>query len=205
MNLLPVITDVTYTASDETFYVGNFRSGLTDHYNAKTMEELEQLLTQDGWSSIGTLGRGIRFENRAVQVSAWQRNDKYIAAWLEIDGLFDVIRLREYAMMSKKSLLGQMPTMFSVVEERWRGNMMRLRPETWYEVGNQLSDDEIKHLIRFFTVAERDLPSWKSGSVSPVIWLTHFLQRRRTELDLELVEWIRKTSTNPYLPYGTFN
>jgi len=203
MNLLPVITDVAHTASDETFYVGSFRSSLTDQYRAETMEELGQLLAQDGWTPIGTLGRGIGFENRGIQVPAWERRGKYIAAWLQIEGLFDVVTLKEYAGMSEKSLLWQIPNMFSDAEEKWRGNMMRLRPDTWYEVANELSDNEIRHLIRFFTVAERDLPSWKAGSVSPVIWLTRALQNRGEELESELVEWIRRTSNNPYLPYGT--
>ena len=57
-------------------------------------------------------------------------------------------------------------------------------------------------LIRFFTVAENQLPGWNAGSKSPVIALVSIL-KERDEFTAELRKWVKSNTDNRYLPYGS--
>jgi hypothetical protein len=203
LNHVPVIADVVYTASDETYYVGNSRSQWNDTYRASTLTDLDELLVHDGWSSIGRLARHSSYISETLPVPAWQRGPHIIAAWLEIEGLFDSYRLKDFAAMSRHNLLWRIAGVFHPSETKWRGNMMRLPARIWFQVAAELTDDDIRHLVRFFTIAERDLPEWAAGSVSPVVWLVRALAERGNHLTPDEVAWITSHSSNPYLPYGT--
>ena len=103
--------------------------------------------------------------------------------------LIDIGRNENFAQLELLWAAGQLPH---------RGNLMRLRPQSWFEVADQHSDEEIIALIKALTVAENVLPDWQGGSVSPVIWLYRRLRDRRTVPD-NLVEWVRAHTDNPYL------
>ena len=78
---------------------------------------------------------------------------------------------------------------------------MQLDKEQWFDAARTFNDDEIVHLMRFFTVAEQ-LPGWEAGANSPVVWLGKILKQRGTGIDRELVLWIKAHSDNQFLPHG---
>jgi len=79
--------------------------------------------------------------------------------------------------------------------------LMRLSSDSWQAGAEPLSDEELLHLIRFFTVAE-SLPGWEAGENSPVIPLAKCLRQRGSRLPRDLLLWIREVSDNRFLPYG---
>jgi len=82
---------------------------------------------------------------------------------------------------------------------------MRQSPNFWIDIGATLSAKEIIALIKALTVAERDVPAMKAGSVSPVIWLYRHIRQRFPGEYTELEEWILKETDNDYLPWDTSN
>lgn len=70
---------------------------------------------------------------------------------------------------------------------------------------DELNSDDISNLIRFFTLAEMQLPGWEAGKSSPVIYLFKLL-RKKTDVDAEALKalrsWIKTNSDNRYLPNG---
>ena len=55
------------------------------------------------------------------------------------------------------------------------GQLMRQPLQEWYEVARRYSRDEVTALVKALTAAERDLPNFCGGSVSPVIALYRYL------------------------------
>ena len=84
------------------------------------------------------------------------------------------------------------------------GQFMRERPKFWNDIAAQLTDDDLVSLIKALTLAERELINYKSGSVSPVIYLFRTLQARKQPAELHSLEdWIISNTDNPYLPWGS--
>ncbi|SDJ93181.1 hypothetical protein [Microbulbifer yueqingensis] len=80
--------------------------------------------------------------------------------------------------------------------------LMRLPATQWLQESESWQDDQLWELIRFFTLAEAQLPGWDGGPESPVIPLAKTLRRRKAPLSREQLLWIREHSDNRYLPYG---
>ena len=80
--------------------------------------------------------------------------------------------------------------------------LMKQNKERWFAVAEALSEQQIIHLIQFFTVAESQLEGWEAGAMSPVIWLVKVLRKRKTPPGKELLLWIRSNSDNRFLPNG---
>ena len=78
--------------------------------------------------------------------------------------------------------------------------LMKQTKEAWPPL-DTLSDEELNSLIRFFTVAEMQLPGWDAGKTSPVIYLVKAL-KERDAFSAELRKWIKATSDNRFLPNG---
>ena len=77
--------------------------------------------------------------------------------------------------------------------------IMREAPGVWYEIAECINTKDIVALMKALTIAERVLPGWGAGSVSPVIWLGMVLvQRRYKDLD-GLSEWVKANSDNEWL------
>lgn len=83
------------------------------------------------------------------------------------------------------------------------GQFMRQPFQEWYEIARRFSRDDVIALIRALTVAERDLPSFCCGSVSPVISLYRSLLDATDDDFGELRDWILAHTRNPYLPFGS--
>lgn len=79
--------------------------------------------------------------------------------------------------------------------------LMKQQESSW-EAAQDLADDSLVQLIRFFTLAEMQLAGWDGGRQSPVIYLVRIL-KSRDSFEPELRKWIKKNSDNRYLPYGS--
>ena len=86
----------------------------------------------------------------------------------------------------------------------WK-SLMQLPRQTWEQAISNLEEDEIHALMRFFTIAEMQLPDWHGGDHSPVIWLCTALRERGHPPSRETLLWIRQHSDNRYLPFGNVN
>ncbi len=83
----------------------------------------------------------------------------------------------------------------------WRP-VMKLEREFWLNKSADFSEEELIHLIRFFTQAEMLLPGWEAAELSPVIGLVKALRKRGTPPAKELLLWIKDKSNNRFLPNG---
>jgi hypothetical protein len=80
--------------------------------------------------------------------------------------------------------------------------MMKLDSAQWHPLLDNLDDATLLNLVRFFTVAEQQLPHWHGGDKSPVIWIARLLKKRGTPLSRDMVLWIKGNSDNRFLPNG---
>ncbi len=78
--------------------------------------------------------------------------------------------------------------------------MMKLGESAW-QVADALPAEDLVRLVRFFTLAEMQLPGWEGGKRNPVICLVKIL-KSRDEFPADLRKWIRANTDNRYLPYG---
>lgn len=83
------------------------------------------------------------------------------------------------------------------------GQVMRLHFSEWREIADALDTGRLVAMIRALTVAERVVPNFKAGSVSPVIWLFRYLAERAYPDSAALASWIADNTDNDYLPYGS--
>jgi len=79
--------------------------------------------------------------------------------------------------------------------------LMKLGEDSWRNC-ESLADDEFEPLVRFFTLAEMQLPGWDGGVRSPVIYLVNHMKQRGL-FTPELRKWIKKNTDNRYLPNGS--
>ncbi|MBT7334294.1 MAG: hypothetical protein HN856_07985 [Gammaproteobacteria bacterium] len=71
----------------------------------------------------------------------------------------------------------------------------------WVSRVQDLSTDELKGLIRIFTLGEMCYPGWQAGDQSPVILFVKTLKSRQA-YDSLVTRWIKSHSTNKFLPHG---
>ena len=109
--------------------------------------------------------------------------------------------LNRFIEISKNNQLEQLNTLVSSTEQQQQAALMQLDKEQWFDAAEPLTEIEIEHLMRFFTVAEK-LSGWEAGAQSPVIWLGKILKKRGVGINRELVLWIKANSDNQYLPHG---
>ncbi|MCX2801252.1 hypothetical protein [Microbulbifer thermotolerans] len=112
---------------------------------------------------------------------------------------FDRNQLQRFIAAAQSSA----PLMESLAEADQRDSrLIRLPAQSWLEESAHWSDEQLWQLIRFFTLAEMQLPGWDAGAESAVIPLSKALRQRNTPLSREQLLWIRQNSNNRYLPYG---
>lgn len=104
--------------------------------------------------------------------------------------------LNVYRDADPKNLAGS----FGAADIQTDAVLMKLEASAWQDA-EQLADHELEDLIRFFTLAEMQLPNWEGGARSPVIYLARVL-KARDALATELRKWIKANTDNRYLPYG---
>ena len=103
--------------------------------------------------------------------------------------------------LSREERLSTLAEEIGPEESQVLAGLMHIDHDAWLNAAEALSDDELRHLIRFFAVAE-NLPGWEAGERSPVIPLARTLRRRGERLERELLQWLREVNDNRFLPYG---
>jgi len=87
-------------------------------------------------------------------------------------------------------------------EQSQMQGIVQLSDEQWQQAVNHYNDEQLIALIRFFTLIETQLTHWDAGAQSPVIKINHVLKNRGVKLDKTVLQWIRKNSSNRFLPNG---
>ena len=125
-----------------------------------------------------------------------------VQSWSPQSTVIEESFLRRCIKIAAQEQLEEVAQFLSAAEQQEQAGLMRLGPEAWEKAVTKFTDAEILHMIRFFTVAEMQLPGWQAGPKSPVIGLARVLRSRGCKLERELLLWIRSRSSNRYLPYG---
>lgn len=74
--------------------------------------------------------------------------------------------------------------------------------EEWVNALVEFSDQELEGLIRFFALVEEQLSDWQLGASSPAIAVNKVLKQRGSKLSVATLKWLRRYSTNRYIPNG---
>ncbi len=80
--------------------------------------------------------------------------------------------------------------------------LMRLSQAQWQETLNDLDNQELEALLKFFTLAEMQLAGWEAAETNPVIWIVKLLRKRNAAPAKETLLWIKQNTTNRFLPNG---
>ena len=80
--------------------------------------------------------------------------------------------------------------------------ILRISDDIWLQSLNDFDNAELLDLIKFFTLIEMQLDDWISGENSPVIKINKILKKRGIKLDQQMLLWIKKNSSNRYIPNG---
>lgn len=135
-----------------------------------------------------------------MSVKAWQPS----AATPATQSPFSIDQkiLKQFIDLSKSEHLGDLSSAVPEDLQSSQSALMTLGKESWILSAADFSNEELIHLIRFFTLAEQQLEGWQAGAESPVIWLVKVLRQRRAAPDKELLLWIKANSDNRFLPNG---
>jgi len=115
----------------------------------------------------------------------------------------DAELLKKYIEIGSSEDFDVLKILFAESEVERQGEIMRQGVD-WYDVAALLKDSEIVALIKTFTVAEKILPGWEAGSVSPVIWLYRKLKERNYPKIDDFTDWILVHTNNGYVPFTNF-
>ena len=110
--------------------------------------------------------------------------------------------LQRCIAISREDQLEALPAPFTSDEQQRYSVFMRVSQEHWQAAAEELSNDDIIALIRFFTRAEKLISGWDTGKESPAIWLNKVLRKRGEKLDREMLLWIRNNTDNRFIPNG---
>ena len=133
-----------------------------------------------------------------MSVGSWQPdNEPTTAENLPIDSAL----LADFIRYSKQGQLQALESLLSADEVQRYAALMAKEKEEWLTAANAIDSDDLQHLMRFFTLAEK-LPGWQADDHSPVIWLGKVLKQRGVGIPRELALWIKDNSDNKYLPHG---
>ncbi|NQV66167.1 MAG: hypothetical protein HQ497_12465 [SAR86 cluster bacterium] len=128
-----------------------------------------------------------------MTIGVWQPAKADAEKGLSLDDL------KAYAVLTDGAL-ENLATSLSAAQIGGDGRLMRLDEAPW-QVATALSDEELVNLVRFFTLAERQLPGWDGGKQSPVIYLVRILKQREAFTPV-LRQWVKANTDNRYLPNG---
>jgi len=109
--------------------------------------------------------------------------------------------LDRFINYSRSDQLTQLEQLIAGDENQVLSGLMQIEHSAWLAAAQDLPEDDLLHLIRFFAVAE-NLPGWEAGANSPVIPLAKVLRKRGVRLDKTLLQWLREVNDNRFLPYG---
>jgi len=130
-----------------------------------------------------------------VSIGTWEPGNKQSVEPVEHDKLKELISLYRQADPER------LADVLSPALIQSDAGLMKLDEASWQNC-QVLTDDEFEPLVRFFTLAEMQLPGWDGGVRSPVIYLVK-LMKERGLFTPELRKWIKKNTDNRYLPNGS--
>ena len=110
-------------------------------------------------------------------------------------------KLRSIVLAIKDITLDQLNSALDDVFVQNHSYLMKLDRTAWQEAAS-LELVDLEKLIRFFTLAEMQLPGWDGGNRNPVIYLARIL-KSRGEFTTELKKWVKANTDNRYLPNGS--
>ncbi len=128
-----------------------------------------------------------------MTIGVWQPAKADAEKGLSLDDL------KAYAVLTDGAL-ENLAASLSAAQIGGDGRLMRLDEAPW-QVATALNDEELVNLVRFFTLAERQLPGWDGGKQSPVIYLVRILKQREAFTPV-LRQWVKANTDNRYLPNG---
>lgn len=128
-----------------------------------------------------------------------------VEEWKPVETItIDMAKLRQYVEIAAKSDAADVGAALppgSLMTDRL---LMKATAADWAQAA-ELSSEDIDQLIRFFTLAEMQVPNWEAGKTSPVIYLFKLL-RKKPDMQAEALKalrsWIKSNSDNRYLPNG---
>jgi hypothetical protein len=110
--------------------------------------------------------------------------------------------LDKFAQLANANQLTDLTEHLSGDEIQYQAPIMRLDFQNWQNAAANSDTQTLIALIRFFTIAEKQLPGWEGQEKSPVIYLNKLLKLRKEPLDKDMLRWIRANSNNRFLPNG---
>lgn len=110
--------------------------------------------------------------------------------------------LMRFIEFSQQENWHQLEALLSEEEVATHKLIMKQDQQAWADATENLDNDQIECLIKFFTEAEMQIPGWEAGAQSPVIWLVKILRRRKSPPNKDLLLWIKTHSTNRFIPNG---
>ncbi len=111
--------------------------------------------------------------------------------------------LARFIALSRQEQLDNVAASFDAEQQQLYAGLMTLPHREWQDAVDTIAEADIYHLMRFFTVAEMQLPGWEAGDKSPVIWLNKILKTRGKPLSKDQIQWIKQHTRNRFLPYGS--
>ena len=132
-----------------------------------------------------------------MSLGSWDPTAESASRNIEIENT----TLDRFINYSRADQLTQLDQLITGDENQALSGLMQIEHSAWLAAAQDLSEDELLHLIRFFAVAE-NLPGWEAGANSPVIPLAKSLRKRGVRLDKALLHWLRDVNDNRFLPYG---
>lgn len=132
-----------------------------------------------------------------MSLDSWDPDSELQSRSLEL-GQAPLARLISY---SREERLSELAELISPEESQVLAGLMHIEHTAWQSAAEDMGDEDLLHLIRFFAAAE-NLSGWEAGPRSPVIPLAKTLRGRGVRLERELLRWLREINENRYLPYG---
>lgn len=133
-----------------------------------------------------------------TNIGSWDPNQEKENA----DKPIDRQALTKFISLSESALLDTLNQQLTPEEIEQHRYLMKRHKDEWASIAENFSNEQLIHLVRFFTLAEAQLAGWEAGSLSPVIWLCRALKKRGAFPDHDLIQWIKDNTDNKFLPYG---
>lgn len=200
--LYHLIKGLTYT-ENKFRWVGGSVAAVSDLFSAYSIRDIraQDLYSLATWILANTYNKYIPFGTSVDQYKSGELR--------RLEGFVkDELRVGEYS-----SLISQLIEVGKSVEDDFKPAVDYLShaskinsqsPNFWRLVANDLTTDNLIHLIKGLTFTEKEL-EWPGGSVSGVILLFRYYEERQVGINNldKLSSWIIANTHNHYAPFGT--
>ncbi len=90
---------------------------------------------------------------------------------------------------------------FGLSEEQVKAGAVLATNAEWVDWVSEQPDFTIRRLVQLFTLGEMQCPGWTAGEKSPVPQLVRLLKSRGA-FTPDLSKWVKRNTTNRFLPHG---